>query len=124
MRRFRAVVACAVGLLCAASVAAPATAASSNGRSRDRIISVSGDVTVESGEVVHGPVATMDGNAHIRGTVTDYVVVGDGDLFVSGHVTRGVVVVHGDADISGRVGGDVVALDRSRHRDRGRQRRR
>jgi hypothetical protein len=110
MRRFRVLVVCAVGLLCAASVAAPAAAASRQVGSRDRIISVSGDVTVESGTVVHGPVATMDGNAHIRGTVTDYVIVGDGDLFVSGRVTRGVVVAHGDAHISGRVGGDVVAL--------------
>src|SRR5690348_9186376 len=105
MRRFRVVVACAVALLCAASVAGPASAASGNAGSRDRIISVSGDVVVERGEVVHGPVATMDGDAHIRGTVTDYVVVGDGDLFVSGRVTRGVVVVHGDAHISGHVGG-------------------
>src|SRR5262245_23351477 len=103
MRRFRVVIACAAAVLCIASAAAPAFAASGTSGSRDRIITISGDVTVASGEVVHGPVATMDGNAHIRGTVTDYVVVGDGDLFVTGHVTRGVVVVHGDAHISGRV---------------------
>jgi hypothetical protein len=110
MRRFRVVVACAVALLCTASVAGPAAAAGGRSGSRDRIISVSGDVTVARGEVIHGPVATMDGDAHIHGTVTDYVVVGDGDLFVSGRVTEGVVVVHGDAHISGRVHGDVVAL--------------
>src|SRR5438045_1964639 len=40
MRRFHVVVACAVGLLCAASAAAPATAASYEGRSRDRVSGV------------------------------------------------------------------------------------
>src|SRR4029078_1587315 len=57
-----------------------------------------------------GPVAAVDGSVFVRGTVTDYVVVGDGNLIVSGRVTHSVVVVHGSAVVSGRVRGDVVAL--------------
>ena len=114
MRRFRVVAARAAALLWVTATiacsATPAFAGQGGITSTDRRISVSGDVEVARGEVVTGPVATLDGSAFIRGTVTDYVVVGDGDLVVSGRVTRGVVVVHGDARISGRVRGDVVAL--------------
>jgi hypothetical protein len=106
-RRLSAI--CALALVTLAVTAAPAGARDTNDRG-DRRISVSGDVLVARGETVRGPVVTVDGDATIAGTVTDYVGVGDGDLIVSGHVTRGVVVVHGDAHISGRVGGDVVAL--------------
>ena len=109
MRRLRIVAVVALALLCVASVATPALAGNERTAS-DRRISLSGDVDVARDELVHGPVATVDGSAHIRGTVTDFVIVGDGDLFVSGRVTRSVVVVHGDARISGRVGGDVVAI--------------
>lgn len=100
----------ALTLVVFALSAGPAFAAHRGRSDSDRRLSISGDVDVARGEVVDGPVATLDGSAHIAGTVTDFVVVGDGDLFVSGRVTRGVVVVHGDARISGRVGGDVVAL--------------
>jgi hypothetical protein len=114
MRRFRVVIVRAVALLWVTAIVAtsatPAFAGSSGITSSDRRVSVSGDITVARGEVVTGPVATIDGSVFIRGTVTDYVVVGEGDLVVSGRVTRGVVVVHGDARISGRVRGDVVAL--------------
>jgi hypothetical protein len=110
MRRCRVVAICAIALVCFASMATPAFAGQSDRTTADRRLSISGDVEVARDELVRGPVGTMDGSAHIRGTVTDYVVVGDGDLFVSGRVTRGVVVVHGDARISGRVRGDVVAL--------------
>jgi hypothetical protein len=110
MRHLRVILACALALVWVAAAASPAFADRGGITSNDRRISVSGDVEVAPGEVVSGPVAAIDGSATIRGTVTDYVVVGDGDLHVSGRVTRGVVVVHGDAVISGRVGGDVVAL--------------
>ena len=108
----RHVVAAALALVVLATLATPALAATrARGHSgSDRIISITGDVDVARGEVVHGPVATADGDVHIAGTVTDYVIVGDGDLVVSGRVTRGVVVVHGNARITGRVRGDVVAL--------------
>src|SRR3954454_12271612 len=111
MRR-HVVAAVALALVVIAAVAAPAVAASSpRGTSgSDRIISVTGDIDVQRGELVHGPVATADGDVRIAGTVTDYVIVGEGDLVVSGRVTRGVVVIHGDARITGRVRGDVVAL--------------
>jgi hypothetical protein len=110
MRRFRVILACVLACAWVAVGATPAFAGRGGITSSDRRISISGDVEVARGEVVTGPVATVDGSANIRGTVTDFVVVGDGDLRVSGRVTRGVVVVHGDAVISGRVGGDVVAV--------------
>jgi len=102
----------ALALIVVAAVAAPALAATrARGTSgSDRIISITGDVDVARGELVHGPVATADGDVRIAGTVTDYVIVGEGDLVVSGRVTEGVVVVHGNARITGRVRGDVVAL--------------
>ena len=112
MRR-HVVAAIALALIAVAALAAPALAATRGGGrsgSSDRIISITGDVDVARGEVVHGPVATADGDVRIAGTVTDYVIVGEGDLVVSGRVTRGVVVVHGNARITGRVRGDVVAL--------------
>lgn len=110
MRRLRVLLACGLATAWVASAATPAFAGRGGIVSSDRRISVSGDVEVARDEVVTGPVATVDGSALIRGTVTDYVIVGDGDVRVSGRVTRGVVVVHGDAVVSGRVGGDVVAI--------------
>ena len=74
--------------LIVATAATPAFAGRGGITSSDRRISVSGDVEVGRGEVVTGLVATIDGSARIRGTVTDYVVVGDGDLTVSGRVTE------------------------------------
>jgi cytoskeletal protein CcmA (bactofilin family) len=106
-RRLSAI--CALVLLTIAISAAPAVARD-GGVQGDRRISVTGDIVVAKGDVVRGPVITVDGNVTIAGTVRAYVGVGDGDLVVSGHVTRGVVVVHGDARISGHVEGDVVAL--------------
>ena len=97
MRRFRVVLACVLAAAWVVTAATPAFAGRGGITSSDRRISVSGDVEVGRGEVVTGPVATVDGSVLVRGTVTDYVIVGDGDLKVSGRVTRGVVVVHGDA---------------------------
>jgi cytoskeletal protein CcmA (bactofilin family) len=110
MRRLRVVVQCVLALVCIVATTPPPFAARGDRTSSDRRLSISGDVDVARGELVRGPVGTIDGSVHVRGTVTDYVVVVDGDLYVSGRVTRGAVVVHGDAHISGRVGGDVVAL--------------
>src|SRR5215213_4895354 len=108
MRRLRVVLACAsVGAFVAALTAVGATPASAQAggiTSSDRRISVSGDVVVARGEKVTGPVAAVDGSVRVRGTVTDYVIVGDDD--VAADPARD----HGDAVISGRVGGDVVAL--------------
>jgi hypothetical protein len=110
MRRLRVVSCCALALMVLAAGASPAFAARRDSVDNDRRITISGDIDVARGDVVHGPVVTFEGDVFVRGRVDDYVVVGDGDLFVSGRVTKGVVVVHGDAHISGRVHGDVVAL--------------
>ena len=66
---------------------------------------------VAQGEVVDGPVVSVDGPVTVDGTVNDDVYVGSGRLVVRGHVTGDMLVVHGDVLITGRVGGDVVALD-------------
>ena len=91
--------------------AAPAGAGGDNPSHDDRRISITGGVVVANGEVVNGPVVSIDGPATINGTVNDDVFVGDGDLVIRGQVTGDVLVVHGDVLITGRVGGDVVALD-------------
>jgi hypothetical protein len=104
------IVACVLASAWVAVGATPAFAGRGGITSSDRRISVSGDIEVGRGEVVTGPVATIDGSVVVRGVVTDFVVVGDGNLNVSGRVTRSVVVVHGNAVISGRVRGDVVAI--------------
>jgi cytoskeletal protein CcmA (bactofilin family) len=94
-----------------AAFAAPAGAASDGSAGNDRRISVSGGVVVASGEVVNGPVVSVDGPVTINGTVTDDVYVGNGRLVIGGQVTGNVLVVHGDVLITGRVGSDVFALD-------------
>jgi cytoskeletal protein CcmA (bactofilin family) len=91
--------------------ASPALAARDGSVRDDRRISISGGVVVAEGEVVNGPVVSIDGPATIDGTVNDDVYVGNGRLVVHGHVTGDMLVVHGDVLITGRVGGDVVALD-------------
>jgi cytoskeletal protein CcmA (bactofilin family) len=90
--------------------ASPAGAKGSPSPRTDRRISVSGGVVVASGEVVNGPVVSVDGPATINGTVKDDVFVGDGRLVIRGLVTGDVLVVSGDVVITGRVNGDVVAL--------------
>ena len=91
--------------------AAPAGAVQGGSLRDDRRISISGGVVVAEGEVVNGPVVSVDGPATIDGTVNDDVYVGDGRLVIRGEVTGDVLVVHGDILITGRVGGDVFALD-------------
>ena len=77
----------------------------------DRRISVSGGVVVAEGEVVNGPVVSIDGPVTIDGTVDDDVYVGNGRLDIRGQVSGDVLVVSGNVLIAGRVGGDVLALD-------------
>ena len=72
---------------------------------------MTGGVVVAEGEVVNGPVVSIDGPAIIDGTVDDDVYVGNGRLDIRGRVTGDVLVVHGNVLIAGRVGGDVIALD-------------
>jgi len=91
--------------------AAPAGAARDGSTGNDRRISISGGIVVASGEVVNGPVVSVDGPVTINGTVNDDVYVGDGRLIIRGKVTGNVLVVHGDVLITGRVGDNVVALD-------------
>lgn len=92
--------------------AAPASAGGGNGPPRsDRRISVTGGVYIAQGEVVDGPLVSVEGRVIIDGTVTDNVFVVSGDLDVRGRVTDDVLVVHGDVLITGRVLGDIVALD-------------
>ena len=102
------------GVVLAAVVLAVFTApagASPDGSSRDhRRISITGGEVVAAGEVVNGPVVSVDGPAIINGTVND-VYVGNGRLDIGGHVTGNALVVHGDVFITGRVDGDVIALD-------------
>jgi cytoskeletal protein CcmA (bactofilin family) len=90
---------------------APAGAARDGSSRNDRRISISGGVVVASGDVVNGPVVSVDGPVTINGTVHDDVFVGDGRLIIRGQVTGNVLVVHGDVLITGRVSHDVVALD-------------
>lgn len=90
--------------------AAPAGAVGSPSPRDDRRISVSGGEVVASGEVVNGPVVSVDGPVTINGTVKDDVFVGKGRLVVHGLITGDVLVVSGDVLITGRVNGDVVAL--------------
>jgi hypothetical protein len=90
--------------------AAPPGALGEGSLRDDRRISVTGGVVVAEGDVVNGPVVSVDGPAIINGTVKD-VYVGNGRLDIGGQVTGDVLVVHGDVFITGRVGGDVVALD-------------
>jgi len=100
----------AVSVVMVAAFAPPASAAQAGSLRNDRRISISGGIVVASGEVINGPVVSIDGPTTINGTVNDDVYVGDGRLVIRGRVTGDVLVVRGDVLITGRVGGDVVAL--------------
>lgn len=100
----------ALAVVVFATSASPAGAAATPSPRTDRRISISGGVVVASGDVVNGPVVSVDGPATINGTVKDDVFVGDGRLVIHGRVTGDVLVVSGDVLITGRVDGDVVAL--------------
>jgi len=91
--------------------AAPASAGGPGPPRSDRRISVTGGVYIAPGEVVSGPLVSIEGRVIVDGTVKDNVFVVSGDLDIRGRVTDDVLVIHGDVVISGRVGSDVVALD-------------
>jgi hypothetical protein len=88
----------------------PAGAAAGPSPRNDRRISISGGEVVAAGDVVNGPVVSIDGPATINGIVKDSVFVGNGRLEIGGRVSGDVLVVRGNVLITGRVGGDVVAL--------------
>jgi len=94
-----------------AAFASPAGAARAGSLRTDRRISVTGGIVVAEGEVINGPVVSIDGPVVVDGTVDDDVYVGNGRLDIRGEVTGDVLVVHGNVLISGRVRGDVIALD-------------
>src|SRR5450631_2026590 len=101
----------ALTLLAVVVAAGPAAAkGGGGGGSHNRRISLSGALVVATGEVVNGPVVSVDGPATIAGRVDDDVFVGHGSLAISGHVTGDVLIVDGDATITGRVDGDITAL--------------
>jgi len=100
----------ALGVLLLVASASPVGAASAPSPRTDRRISISGGVVVAAGDVVNGPVVSVDGPVTINGTVNDDVFVGDGGLVIRGRVNGDVLVASGNVVISGRVDGDVVAL--------------
>lgn len=67
------------------------------------------DVVVSVHERVRG-VATMGGDALIRGEVLGDVATAGGDVHISGRVAGDVVTMGGDARIIGEVIGDVVTM--------------
>jgi cytoskeletal protein CcmA (bactofilin family) len=104
-------VTCAIAGFVVALSGATATAATGDRSRSDRRIGITGGVVVADGEVVNGPVVSVDGPATIDGTVNDDVFVGNGRADISGMVNGDVLVVHGNVLITGRVDGNVVALD-------------
>src|SRR6476660_3578850 len=81
----------AVGLAAVALAAFASSAGAANGDGAlrtDRRISVTGGVEVAEGEVVNGPVVSVDGPAIINGTVKN-VYVGNGRLDIGGPGTGG-----------------------------------
>ena len=116
-RRILSLVAVAAVLVAVASVLGPlvATAGAGTGprdrEDRNRRIAV-GDVFVDPGETVDGPLIAVDGQAVIEGTVdgSAFLVKGDVRVRDGGFVDGDVFVVKGDAVISGKVDGDIVAL--------------
>jgi hypothetical protein len=128
----------ALGLLTLVTLgvlAGPAAAQSINDvRDKDRRIAV-GDVAVGEGEHIDGPVVSIDGNATVKGTsdngvlvisgearigssalIKGDVLVIDGTARISGHVTDDVIVLHGRAVVldGATVGGDVRSTNQPR----------
>ena len=110
MRR-RVVIAFALTVIAVVVSPIPAGAAQDGASRDDRRINISGGVVVAKGEVVNGPVVSVDGPVTVDGTVNDDVYVGNGRLVIHGRVTGDALVVHGDVLVTGRAGGDVIALD-------------
>lgn len=94
--------------------AAPACAASlSVGTDDDAIVSINGDVEVESRDTVKG-VFIVNGDARIAGRVDGDVVLVAGDALIRGHVDGSVVTIAGRARLlsTARVGGDLIYGDK------------
>ena len=104
----------ALVLLVVGITAAPATAGIGprDREERNRRIGI-GDLAVEAGETVDGPLIGIDGRTRVTGTVDGAAVVIRGDLVVTaeGVVDGDVMVLRGDARIEGTVDGNVVVLD-------------
>jgi cytoskeletal protein CcmA (bactofilin family) len=77
-------------------------------RDKERRIAV-GDVLVGENEDIDGIIGAVDGDAIVRGTGRNGVLVISGDAKISGRVIGDVVVFDGNAIVSGAVNGDVVA---------------
>jgi hypothetical protein len=74
----------------------------------------SGDRTIDAGSTVSGPVAIMDGTAHVRGIVNGSVWAYHGSIVVhtGGEVRGDAVALSGKVTLDGgRVTGDVRSLD-------------
>ncbi|MEX2106244.1 MAG: polymer-forming cytoskeletal protein [Solirubrobacterales bacterium] len=101
-------------LLCLLALAAPAAAPAetSGGHGDDAVVVVSGDVTVDRGDVVDG-VFIASGDARIAGRVDGDVVVLSGDLVVSGTIDGSIFLASGLARLlpSADVTGDVTYGD-------------
>lgn len=71
-----------------------------------------GNLRVEAGESVEGPLVGIDGRARVDGTVDGRAFVVRGNLVVSadGVIDGDVIVVRGDARIDGRVNGNVTVI--------------
>jgi cytoskeletal protein CcmA (bactofilin family) len=114
IRTSRALVVAALVLLTVAVTALPAVAGvgSRDGRDRNRRIAV-GNVVVDPGETVDGPLIAIDGRARVSGTLDGEAIVIRGDLVVpaGGEIDGDVLVLRGDAVVSGgTVDGDVVVV--------------
>lgn len=100
-------------LLALLALAAPALASAAEpGDSRDAIVVISGDVTVERGEVVDG-VFVVHGDVRIAGRVDGDVAVLSGDVLVAGTIDGSLFTASGEARLlpSAEVDGDVTYGD-------------
>ena len=93
-------------------IAGPAAAQSINDvRDKDRRIAV-GDVVVNEGEHIDGPVVSVDGNATVKGQSNDGVLVISGEARIGSNalIKGDVLVIDGTARIAGHVTDDVIVL--------------
>jgi len=110
--RSAAVLAALVVMLVAFAASAAGAGVGPRDRSdRDRRIGV-GDANIVAGEMIDGPLVTIDGRSTVAGTVDGEAIVVRGDLVVKrgGEIDGDVLVARGDARIDGTVDGDVVVL--------------
>lgn len=98
-------------LLVALVAAAPAAAAIGN-ESKDPVVVIAGDVTVEPEQVIEG-IYIVNGHARVAGRVDGDVVIVDGDLVLHGQIDGDVVMVAGRAHLQpgSTVSGDLTYGD-------------